>query len=130
MCTTNTNPAIVYNESEIKEWIEVAPANEFPENGGSTVLYRDEQIAVFNFSSRGEWYATQNMCPHRMEMVLSRGIIGDTEDEPKVSCPFHKKNFSLHSGECMSGEDYKIKTYPVRVEDGIVLVGIPTGYMD
>ena len=35
------------------------------------------QIAVFNFASRGEWYASQNMCPHKKAFVLSRGILGD-----------------------------------------------------
>ena len=117
-----------YTDSAIKEWFKAASVNDFPENGGSTVLYKDKQIAVFNFTSRNEWYASQNMCPHRMEMVLSRGIIGDMEDEPKVSCPFHKKNFSLHTGECMSGDDYTIETFPVKISDGFVYIGIPHHY--
>jgi nitrite reductase (NADH) small subunit len=60
-----------------------------------------------------------------MEMVLSRGIIGDAAGEPKVSCPFHKKNFSLKSGECLSGDAYKIAVYPVKIEDNFVYVGVP-----
>jgi nitrite reductase (NADH) small subunit len=59
-------------------------------------------------------------------MVLSRGMIGSTGEacEPKVACPFHKKTFSLLSGECLSGEEYQIKTYPVKVMDGKVYIGI------
>jgi len=53
---------------------------------------------------------------------LSRGLIGSINGEPKVACPFHKKSFSLTSGECLSGEDYKIKVYPIKIEDNNVYV--------
>lgn len=105
-------------------WFLACKADDVPANGGVCVKYKDDQIALFNFARRKEWYATQNLCPHRMQMALSRGMIGSFEDEPKVACPFHKKNFSLVDGHCMSGEDYSLKTYPVRVEDGLVYIGI------
>ena len=109
----------------IKEWFKAAPAEMFPEDGGMAVRYGNEQIAVFNYTSMGKWFATQNMCPHKLEMSLSRGIIGDAKGEPKVACPFHKRNFSLETGNCLSGDDMHIKVYPVKVEDGYVYIGIP-----
>lgn len=117
----NTN---VSNTTLITTWFRAAAATAFPENGGACVKYKDLQIAVFNFSRRNEWYACQNLCPHKMQMVLSRGIIGSIEGEPKVACPFHKKTFSLKTGECLNAEECQIQTYPVKVEDGFVYVGI------
>jgi nitrite reductase (NADH) small subunit len=105
-------------------WFLACKTEDVPANGGVCVKYKDEQIALFNFTRRREWYATQNLCPHRMQMALSRGMIGSTDDEPKVACPFHKKNFSLVDGHCMSGDDYSIKTYPVKVEEGYVYIGV------
>src|SRR5260370_16557767 len=80
---------------EIKIWFKAASVSDFPENGGACIKYKDLQIAVFNFSRRGEWYACQNLCPHKMQMALSRGMIGSTDADPKIPCPFHKKTFSL-----------------------------------
>jgi nitrite reductase (NADH) small subunit len=105
-------------------WFKAARTEDIPENGGACIKYNNEQIALFNFTKRNEWYATQNLCPHKMQMALSRGMIGDKEGEPKVACPFHKKTFALKTGECMSGEEYKIKVYPVKVEDGFVYIGV------
>jgi len=110
-------------ETEIKVWYKAARVQDFPENGGACVKYKDMQIAVFNFSRRNEWYACQNLCPHKMQMVLSRGMIGSLQGEPKVACPFHKKNFSLKSGECLNGSECSIAVFPVRVEDGFVHIG-------
>lgn len=45
-------------------------------NDGVCVKYKDDQIALFHFSRKGEWDATKNECPHRQQMALSRGIIG------------------------------------------------------
>jgi nitrite reductase (NADH) small subunit len=105
-------------------WFPACPASDVPQNGGVCVKYGDEQIALFYFSRRSEWYATQNLCPHRQQMALSRGMIGTQNDEPKVACPFHKKTFSLVDGHCLSGDEHlSIKTFPVKVENGYVLIG-------
>src|SRR5687767_8410207 len=96
--------------SEVTYWFKAAEVNAFPENGGACVKYQDQQIAVFNFSRRNEWYACQNLCPHKQQMILARGMVGDQCGEPKVACPFHKKSFSLITGENLNGECYDITT--------------------
>lgn len=107
----------------VKFWFKAAHVSDIPENGGACVKLDDLQIAVFYFKSRQAWYACQNLCPHKLEMILARGIIGDKNGEPKVSCPFHKKSFSLITGENLNDEDYSIKTYPVKVEHDYVYIG-------
>ena len=108
------------------KWFFACYEDDVPENGGVCVKYNDEQIAVFNFSRREEWFATQNLCPHKQQMALSRGMIGSMGDqcEPKVACPFHKKTFSLITGECLSGDEYRIKTYPIKLHDGKIYIRI------
>jgi nitrite reductase (NADH) large subunit len=108
-----------------RAWVKLAPVDSFPRDGGRTLRYGNSQIAVFNFESRGEWYATQNKCPHMQDMVLSRGLIGDQQGVPKVACPLHKKTFSLEDGKCLGEDEYKIMTFPVKVVDGWVYVELP-----
>ncbi|MHA4807656.1 nitrite reductase small subunit NirD [Flavitalea flava] len=107
-------------------WFVACRVEDIPQDGGACISHGNEQIAIFNFSRRGEWYATQNLCPHKQQMALSRGMIGSAGEacEPKVACPFHKKTFSLLTGECLNGEDYQIKTYPVKVKNGKVYIGV------
>lgn len=107
----------------VKKWYKAAKLEDFPDNGGLCILYQGLQVAIFNFSRRSEWYATQNLCPHKKQMILSRGMIGSENDEPKVACPFHKKTFSLRSGANLNGDGCGLATYPVKVEDGVVYVG-------
>jgi len=59
-------------------------------------------------------------------MVLARGLIGDENGVPKVACPQHKKAFALDSGECLSGEPFKVRTFPVKVEAGSVYLELPS----
>lgn len=94
------------------------------ENGGVCLKLDNQQIALFHFKRRNEWYATQNECPHKRQMTLSRGIIGSAGDRPKVACPFHKKTFALDTGKCLSGDECAIKTYAVKVEDGWVYIAL------
>ncbi|MCA9054087.1 MAG: nitrite reductase small subunit NirD, partial [Planctomycetaceae bacterium] len=112
--------------AEELRWVAVGSTSDFPIDGGATIKYGRSQIAVFNFTSRGEWYASQNMCPHRKAFVLSRGMIGDAAGEPKVACPLHKKTFSLNSGESLQDEEYRIRTFPVRVEGDTVYLNLPS----
>ncbi len=109
--------------NDVKVWFKAGKIADFPADGGGCVKYKNKQIAVINFERRNEWYACQNVCPHKMEMVLSRGMIGSVEDTPKIACPIHKKTFSLKDGSNLSGDDLKIATYPVKVVEGEVLIG-------
>jgi len=108
-----------------KSWIKFKPTQAFLPNGGTLVKYGENQIAIFYFKEKNEWYSSQNLCPHKMDMVLSRGMIGEKGGVPKVACPQHKKNFSLQDGSCLTGEDYEIFTFPVKVEDGTIYVELP-----
>lgn len=109
----------------VKTWFKAGPATDFPENGGACVKYQGRQVAVFNFSRRNEWYACQNLCPHKQQMILSRGMIGSTGNEPKVACPFHKRTFSLRNGECLNAAEESISVFPVKIHDGFVYIGFP-----
>ena len=105
-------------------WHAACSTDHIPEDGGACVLLNGRQIAIFNFTRRGEWYATDNECPHRQQMAVSRGMIGSHEGEPKVACPFHKKTFSLQSGQCLNDEAYRINTFPVMVKENQVYIGL------
>lgn len=109
--------------SKVSQWFKAAPVTAIPEDGGACIKYQDLQIAIFNFTRRNEWYACQNLCPHKMQMILSRGMIGSAEGEPKVACPFHKKTFSLKTGENLNGDTCNIATYPIKIEEGYVYIG-------
>lgn len=107
------------------QWVPVGHVSDFPLEGGATIKYGKVQLAVFRFASRNEWYATQNMCPHKRAFVLSRGIIGSQGEVPKVACPLHKKTFSLKSGECLSGDEMSVKVFPVKIVDDQVHLLLP-----
>jgi len=110
-------------KQEVKFWFKAAKISAFYEDGGACVKYKGMQIAIFNFKRKNKWYACQNACPHKMEMVLSRGMLGDYKGIPKLACPMHKKTFSLETGENLNGDLDAITTYPVKIENNFVYIG-------
>ncbi len=56
-------------------------------------------------------------CARTRRRSCSRAASSATRaSEPKVACPLHKKTFSLETGESLQGEEYRIETFPVKVE--------------
>ena len=112
-------------EPELR-WVQVGKVWDFPHDGGATIKYGKTQIAVFNFASRGEWYATQNMCPHKREFVLSRGMIGDQERQAEGRLPGPQEDvLAGDPGKCLSGEDYSVRVFPVKVDGDDVYLQLP-----
>ncbi|WP_152496929.1 nitrite reductase small subunit NirD [Roseovarius sp. THAF8] len=72
-------------------------------------------IAVFR-TAENEVFATSNTCPHKAG-PLSEGIVHGQS----VTCPLHNWVFDLETGKAQ-GEDGEIATYPLKVEDGRVLI--------
>ncbi|KAL9613458.1 MAG: hypothetical protein Q9167_002003 [Letrouitia subvulpina] len=99
-------------------------------SGSSTNVKRgDTQLAIFKI--RGQWYATQQMCPHKRTFAMSQGLVGDdvATNQLWVSCPFHKRNFLLggdEAGKCTNDPEVSMATFAVEErEDGWVYLKLP-----
>ncbi|KAK0908045.1 hypothetical protein LTR91_005810 [Friedmanniomyces endolithicus] len=113
-------------------WQPLAKSEQFfdtPTGSSLAVKRGDTQLAIFKV--KGQYYASQQMCPHRRAFVLSDGLIGDDGKTDKlwVSCPIHKRNYELkgaEAGKCGNDENVSIATFPVEArEDGLVYVKLP-----
>ncbi|KAI4129400.1 MAG: hypothetical protein LQ347_003781 [Umbilicaria vellea] len=113
-------------------WQPLMRAEQFPDTptGSSANVKRgDTQLALFKL--KGQYYATQQMCPHKRAFVLSDGLIGDDVATNRlwVSCPYHKRNYTLtgaDAGSCANDPDLNIATFPVEARpDGWVYVKLP-----
>ncbi|MEM6769716.1 MAG: nitrite reductase small subunit NirD [Bacteroidota bacterium] len=114
---TSVAPATVTN------WVYAGRTVQFPDGVGGTIKHGDRQIAVFYFARQDKWYACQNLCPHKLENVLGRGLTGLEGEIPTIACPLHKKTFSLLDGENLGGDCPPLALYPVWVDQGKVYVG-------
>ena len=45
------------SNTDVKTWFKVGVISDFPENSGACIKYKTKQIAVFNFTRTGKWYA-------------------------------------------------------------------------
>jgi naphthalene 1,2-dioxygenase system ferredoxin subunit len=68
----------------------------------------------------GVIYATAAVCPHHAAWFSQGGISGEYLD-----CPRHQGRFHIPTGRQVRGPECPaLQTYPVRVEDGRVLVDL------
>jgi 3-phenylpropionate/trans-cinnamate dioxygenase ferredoxin subunit len=101
------------------EYVAVATVDELP-NGARKILEVDgKPIAVFNIA--GTLYAIADVCSH------DDGPVAEGElDGHEIECPRHGARFDVRDGKVLSFPAIvSIPAYPVRVEDGEVLVGLP-----
>jgi len=102
-------------------WIHVTAIENVPPREGRAVLIGDREIALFNLGDK--FLATDNECPHKGGPLCDGIVTGAS-----VVCPLHAWKVQLESG-CVerpaAGRDRCITTYPVCVEQGVVVVAIP-----
>lgn len=94
-------------------------ADEIPPGGSKVVQVRDLTVAIFNVA--GAFYAVENTCPHQGG-PLGEGYL---EENGVISCPWHGWTFDLRTGVSPLDRDVRVGCYPVRVEDGLLVVELP-----
>ncbi|HIE42229.1 MAG TPA: Rieske (2Fe-2S) protein [Nitrospinaceae bacterium] len=77
----------------------------------------EDEIALFNY--KGKYYAVANKCPHR-GAPLGEGRI----EEGIVICPNHEWRFKLENGANMQNPELFIPTYPVKVRNENIYIGL------
>ncbi len=93
-------------------------------------------IGVFNVD--GAYYALRNLCPHKSGPLCTGAVTGRmVADRPPgdsgfglewerdgeiIRCPWHLWEFEIATGRCLVDRKVRVKSYPVVVEDGQIVV--------
>ncbi|GIH14110.1 nitrite reductase small subunit NirD [Rugosimonospora africana] len=104
------------------EWTAACPYRCLEPERGVVALVGGVPVAVFRVHD-GRVYALDNIDPFCGASVLARGIVGTRGDAPTVASPMHKHVFDLRTGRCLDDPEVVLRTYPVRLRDGLVEVG-------
>jgi 3-phenylpropionate/trans-cinnamate dioxygenase ferredoxin subunit len=101
-------------------YISVAPVSELSNGQRMIVEIDGEPLAVFNIG--GTFYAIADVCSHDDGPVAE----GDLQNEFEIECPRHGARFDVRNGKVLSFPAIiDIPAYPVKVEDGQIMVGLP-----
>ena len=108
-----------------KSWVAACPvARLVPGRGVAVLLPGAAQAALFLLPN-GMIYAVGNIDPYAGAGVISRGLTGDRAGEPTVASPLLKQVFSLRTGAALDDPEVALPTYAVRVQHGLVRLGVP-----
>ena len=125
----------------------VGKVSELPPGERKIVEVQGRSIGVFNV--HGTYYALRNSCPHQgaplclgaitgMAMPSKPGEYVWTREGEILRCPWHGWEFDVTSGRSVCNphrtrvktyevtveEDESVETYPVTLEDGLVVLHV------
>lgn len=99
----------------MSNFVEVCAEDDVPYLEGRRVVINGFYVGIFN--TEEGFYAISEVCTH-MGGPLADGDVAATT----VSCPLHARKIELKTGEVKNDELSRVLTFPVKVEDGKVLV--------
>jgi nitrite reductase (NADH) small subunit len=100
----------------MSNWIEVGKLEDIPRLGTRVVRIAGEAVGIFR-TADDRVFALRDRCPHRGG-PLSQGIVFGTQ----VACPLHDWVIDLKTGRAVGPDEGCVATYPVRVDQGRVLL--------
>jgi 3-phenylpropionate/trans-cinnamate dioxygenase ferredoxin component len=99
-------------------WIRVAAVGDIAE-GEAIQIDREPPIALFR--SGGEYFATDDWCPHGLSSLAD----GYVDSDATVECSAHLARFCLRTGRVLlPPATDPIATYPVRIDGSEILVEV------
>jgi nitrite reductase/ring-hydroxylating ferredoxin subunit len=111
----------------------VADVADFAQAVSRIVEIDGRSVGVFKVA--GQYYALPNVCFHQGGPLCEGKVTGtliasaETNWKPQwvkegeiVRCPWHSLEFDIGSGQCLAYPGRKIRTYPVKVVEGRILV--------
>ena len=123
------------------ERVVVAPVADLPPGERRIVVPFRGRAGIGVFNVGGQFHALRNVCPHKSGPLCTGRVVGrvvaaapparraldDAEhvivdDGELIRCPWHLWEFEIATGRCVADASLRVKTYPVVVEDGWVVV--------
>jgi nitrite reductase/ring-hydroxylating ferredoxin subunit len=112
---------------------DLGAAAEFADRTIRTVGVNGREIGIVRWN--GALYAVNNLCTHQSGPVCSGILSGrltaaspggmDLDNTtPILACPWHGWEFDLRTGRALHDAQHRLRLFPVRVENGRVMVDI------
>jgi biphenyl 2,3-dioxygenase ferredoxin component len=106
------DPEVPMTEVELCSAADVAP--------GSAIKVEQAGLELAVFNVDGAFYVTDDHCTHGPGSLSEGYLDGDI-----IECNFHQGQFNVRTGEAvLSPCTVPVKTYPVVVRDGKVIITI------
>ena len=100
---------------ETQQSVDAGRVDDLPAGTCKTIdLPEGRELAIYK--TGGEFYATENFCPHK-GAPLAEGIFCGYV----IECGLHGWQFDVRSGECLTVRE-RLKTYEVVLEGGLIKV--------
>ena len=97
--------------------IKMGKVSELPAGSSLEKRILARRVAVFNVD--GELFGIESDCKH-MKASLQKGKV----EGLVVTCPWHSWKYDLKTGQCLTVDKFKLRTYLVKVENGDIFVNI------
>lgn len=89
-------------------------------------------------TEEGEYYAVRGICPHQGASLAKGRLWPLTSSEGPgtyelsrgaeiLRCPWHAFEYDVTTGRCVGDPSLRVRTYPVYIEDGQVVVDLGSG---
>ena len=113
--------------------VEVGNVDDLPAGETVTIEAGGRELVLIRWGQ--EVYALRNICPH-MSTSFSKGsmigghrsgTVGEVtvdHDDPVMVCPWHKYEFRLKDGRCLTDASLRVRSYPVVIDDGRILIDL------
>ena len=101
------------------QWVDVCASDAIAAEDVIRFDHAGKTYAIYR-SPDEEYFATDGLCTHE-NVHLAEGFVSDY----LIECPKHNGRFDYTTGRAMGAPVcVNLKTYPVKVEDGMVLVDL------
>lgn len=101
------------------KWIPAFETDSLSVNDIAPFEYKNTNYAIYRLEDG--YYASSGKCTHA-GALLAKGLVIDE----RIECPAHQGRFDIRSGKAThSPASDHLKTYPVKVRDGFLFIGLP-----
>lgn len=104
--------------TDAMDWIDAGPLTAIPCPGARQLRTEQITLAIVRTSS-DTIYAIADACPHRGGPLSQGMVYGE-----RLQCPMHGLVIDLVSGAAIAPDHGSTATYPVRINNGHILVGL------
>jgi nitrite reductase/ring-hydroxylating ferredoxin subunit len=123
------------DEEETMEWLKALAEDDLAEGERQVIQIDDQSILLIQY--QGRIYAVVSTCPHMGAPLKDAKITDHT-----LTCPRHHSAFDLDTGDVKEWSPWPpavgrmlgalsrqkaLKTFPTKVEDGAIWIGVERG---